>query len=123
MFNRAEFYIDGGIRRGTDVVKALCLGAKAVGMGRPFLYALAFGEAGVDKAIEGKFCLSTHDMTGFLTGRIFLGLVLRDEIETTMRLLGVTSIEQLGPHLLNTKALDHLLADPPSVLTDLKARL
>jgi L-lactate dehydrogenase (cytochrome) len=33
-------------------------------------------------------------------------IVLRDEIETTMRLLGVTNVSQLGPHLLNTKALD-----------------
>lgn len=54
VFKRAEFYIDGGIRRGTDVVKALCLGAKAVGLGRPFLYALACGDGGVDKAIDGR---------------------------------------------------------------------
>jgi hypothetical protein len=32
-------YVDGGVRRGTDILKALCLGAKAVGLGRPFLYA------------------------------------------------------------------------------------
>ena len=44
-----EIYIDGGIRRGTDVLKALALGARAVGLGRPFLYSLAagYGEAGV----------------------------------------------------------------------------
>lgn len=36
-----EVLIDGGIRRGTDIFKALALGAKAVGIGRPFLYALA----------------------------------------------------------------------------------
>ena len=34
-----EVYIDGGVRRGTDVLKALCLGARGVGLGRPFLYA------------------------------------------------------------------------------------
>ena len=46
-------YVDGGFRRGTDVFKALALGAKAVGIGRPFLWGLgAFGQAGVDRVIE-----------------------------------------------------------------------
>ncbi|KDQ21621.1 hypothetical protein BOTBODRAFT_99401 [Botryobasidium botryosum FD-172 SS1] len=101
VFDRAEIYIDGGIRRGTDVVKALCLGAKAVGLGRPFLYALSYGLEGVEKAIE----------------------VLRDEVETTMQLLGVTSIDQLGPHLLNTKALEPLIPDPPILSASIRARL
>lgn len=47
-------YIDGGARRGTDVVKALCLGAKGVGMGRPFLYSLTYGKEGVVHAIESE---------------------------------------------------------------------
>ncbi|KIJ08658.1 L-lactate dehydrogenase, partial [Paxillus involutus ATCC 200175] len=48
VFSKTEVYIDGGIRRGTDVLKALCLGAKTVGLGRAFLYAQsAYGEAGV----------------------------------------------------------------------------
>lgn len=51
---KCEVYIDGGIRRGTDVVKALCLGAKGVGMGRPFMYALTYGEEGVAHAIESE---------------------------------------------------------------------
>ncbi|KAJ9100871.1 hypothetical protein QFC20_005360 [Naganishia adeliensis] len=106
---KCEIYIDGGIRRGTDVVKALCLGAKGVGMGRPFMYALTYGEEGVRHAID----------------------IVRDEVQTTMRLLGVTKLSQLGPHLvrfsatqvyrrlyfsilqLNTKAIDPLLADKP----------
>ncbi|KAG8782575.1 hypothetical protein FRC12_020635 [Ceratobasidium sp. 428] len=83
-----EIYVDGGVRRGTDLIKALCLGAKAVGMGRPFVYALGWEAAGVEKAIE----------------------IIRDEAETTMRLLGVTSLDQLGPHLLNTKALDPFIS-------------
>jgi L-lactate dehydrogenase (cytochrome) len=37
LFNKIEVYIDGGVRRGTDVLKALALGATAVGLGRPFL--------------------------------------------------------------------------------------
>jgi hypothetical protein len=50
-----EIYVDGGIRRGTDVLKALCLGAKAVGVGRPFLYAQsAYGVDGVVKAYESE---------------------------------------------------------------------
>jgi hypothetical protein len=54
---KCEIYIDGGIRRGTDVVKALCLGAKGVGMGRPFMYALTYGEDGVAHAIESESLL------------------------------------------------------------------
>jgi 4-hydroxymandelate oxidase len=46
-------YVDGGFRRGTDVFKALALGAKAVGIGRPMLWGLgAFGQAGVDRVLE-----------------------------------------------------------------------
>ena len=53
VFARMEVYLDGGVRRGTDVVKALCLGCKAVGLGRPFLYAnTCYGIDGVLKAIE-----------------------------------------------------------------------
>jgi hypothetical protein len=52
-----QVYIDGGARRGTDVIKALCLGAKGVGMGRPFLYSLTYGEEGVVHAIESMFYL------------------------------------------------------------------
>jgi 4-hydroxymandelate oxidase len=49
---RVELYVDGGARRGSDVVTALALGARAVFIGRPFVYALASaGEAGVDRAL------------------------------------------------------------------------
>lgn len=54
-------------------MKALALGAKAVGLGRPFLFALAYGQPGVRKAIE----------------------ILYKEVETTMALVGVTSVDQL----------------------------
>jgi 4-hydroxymandelate oxidase len=51
--NRIPVYVDGGVRRGTDVFKALALGAKAVGIGRPFLWGMgAFGEAGVERVLE-----------------------------------------------------------------------
>ncbi|RSH94257.1 hypothetical protein EHS25_004060 [Saitozyma podzolica] len=89
VLEKCEIYLDGGIRRGTDVVKALCLGAKGVGLGRPFLYSLTYGPEGVSHAIE----------------------ILRDEIQTTMRLLGVNRIDQLGPHLLNTRPLESQILD------------
>jgi L-lactate dehydrogenase (cytochrome) len=47
-----QVFVDGGIRRGTDILKALCLGASAVGLGRPFIYAATgWGPEGVEKAI------------------------------------------------------------------------
>lgn len=55
VFNRIEVWVDGGIKRGTDVVKALCLGAKAVGVGRPALFGLgAGGTEGVHRTFESK---------------------------------------------------------------------
>ncbi|KAH7868466.1 FMN-dependent dehydrogenase-domain-containing protein [Lentinula edodes] len=71
--------LEGGIRRGTDVIKAICLGATAVGLGRPFLYALsAYGEAGVIKQLD----------------------ILRREITISMRLLGAASIRDLTPEVV-----------------------
>jgi 4-hydroxymandelate oxidase len=50
---RIPVFLDGGVRQGTDVFKALALGAKAVGIGRPFLWGLgAFGQAGVERVLE-----------------------------------------------------------------------
>ncbi|KAL5480695.1 hypothetical protein ACEPAI_9635 [Sanghuangporus weigelae] len=79
VFSRLEVYMDGGVRRGTDVLKALCLGAKAVGMGRPFLYALsAYGDAGVERLIR----------------------ILETEIILGMRLLGATKVDELVPEMV-----------------------
>ena len=51
--NRIPVFLDGGVRRGTDVFKALALGAKGVGIGRPMLWGLgSFGQAGVDRVLE-----------------------------------------------------------------------
>ena len=50
---KAEIYLDSGVRRGTDVLKAIALGARAVLIGRPYAWALAAdGEAGVAKVLE-----------------------------------------------------------------------
>ena len=55
LLGRIDIYLDGGIKRGSDVVKALCLGATAVSLARPFMYALgAYGTDGVIKAIESE---------------------------------------------------------------------
>lgn len=61
VFDHMEVYIDGGFRRGGDMLKALCLGARAVGMGRPFLFALNYGTEGAEHLVESKshrYCVS-----------------------------------------------------------------
>jgi 4-hydroxymandelate oxidase len=59
---RIPVMVDGGIRRGTDAYKALAFGAKAVGIGRPYIWGLsAFGQPGVEKVIDilnGEFALT-----------------------------------------------------------------
>ncbi|HJP90246.1 MAG TPA: alpha-hydroxy acid oxidase [Candidatus Limnocylindrales bacterium] len=76
---RCEVWVDGGIRRGLDVVAALCLGADGVLLGRPFYWALAAaGRAGVEHAAA----------------------ILRAELEIALPLLGCSSIDELGPELL-----------------------
>uniref|UniRef100_A0A0K3CCE0 BY PROTMAP: gi/472588351/gb/EMS25823.1/ L-lactate dehydrogenase (Cytochrome) [Rhodosporidium toruloides NP11] gi/647396142/emb/CDR38165.1/ RHTO0S03e04896g1_1 [Rhodosporidium toruloides] n=1 Tax=Rhodotorula toruloides TaxID=5286 RepID=A0A0K3CCE0_RHOTO len=83
LLKEIEVYIDGGARRGTDVVKALCLGAKGVGFGRSFLYAQsAFGAAGVSKAIK----------------------ILEEEVHSTMRLLGANTIADLKPEMVEVSS-------------------
>lgn len=54
VFDKMEVYVDGGIMRGTDIFKALCLGARAVGIGRGFLFALNYGQEGVQKYVESR---------------------------------------------------------------------
>ncbi|KAI0483218.1 FMN-dependent dehydrogenase [Xylariaceae sp. FL0804] len=56
VLDRLDVWVDGGVGRGTDVVKALCLGATAVGIGRPALFGLgAGGQAGVERVLESEF--------------------------------------------------------------------
>ena len=58
LFSKVDIMIDGGVRSGADVVKALALGAKAVGLGRPFLYANGtHGQEGVERVCESEYFL------------------------------------------------------------------
>lgn len=76
---RVEIICDGGVRRGSDIVKALALGANAVMTGRPYLYGLgAAGEAGVDQVLSN----------------------FGSEMERTMSLIGRSSVDELGPDCL-----------------------
>jgi 4-hydroxymandelate oxidase len=76
---RMPVFMDGGIRRGTDVVKALALGANAVFIGRPFLFGLAAaGEAGVTKVIN--ILQREFQMAMALTGRTNVSSIDRSVI-------------------------------------------
>ena len=62
IIKKKEVYIDGGVTRGTDVLKALCLGARGVGLGRAFLYANGvWGEAGARRVVQSKSCFVILD--------------------------------------------------------------
>ena len=54
VFDCMEVYVDSGIRRGTDILKAVALGATAVGMGRSMLFATNYGQEGVEHLIDSK---------------------------------------------------------------------
>lgn len=84
---RAEIMIDGGFRRGADIIKAIALGAKVVAMGRTMLWGLTVGGAeGVDRTLQ----------------------ILREELETSLGLCGQTSVRELKQELIRQ-------ADFPSV--------
>jgi 4-hydroxymandelate oxidase len=77
--NRLLVLLDGGIRRGTDVIKALALGANAVAVGRPVLWGLAYdGQRGVERALE----------------------ILRFEIDLAMGLCGCASVAEINKELI-----------------------
>jgi len=77
--SRIPIMLDGGVRRGTDIVKALALGASAVGVGRPIIWGLAAGgESGVRRVLE----------------------MLRDELDQTLALCGATSVRDLTADLV-----------------------
>ncbi|KAL9115522.1 MAG: hypothetical protein Q9227_000843 [Pyrenula ochraceoflavens] len=94
-----EIYIDGGIRRGTDILKCICLGAKGVSIGRSFLYAAGYGQDGVESLIDKRTQQSTN----------LEKKVLHEELAVAMRLTGITDLTQASPALLNTADVDHLI--------------
>ncbi|GLB37706.1 putative conserved region in glutamate synthase [Lyophyllum shimeji] len=94
-----QLFCDGGVRRATDVLKAIALGATAVGIGRPFLYAYsAYGPEGMDRALE----------------------ILHSEFEMNMRLLGAPTIKHVVPSMVDTSNIHtHIVAVPTDKLYDL----
>jgi isopentenyl diphosphate isomerase/L-lactate dehydrogenase-like FMN-dependent dehydrogenase len=71
---RIPVFVDGGFRRGTDIYKALAIGARGVGIGRPYIYGLsAFGSEGVERVLE----------------------IMRAELTLTMRQCGTPSIAKI----------------------------
>lgn len=75
VFKQIEVYADGGVRYGADVLKLLSLGVKAVGLGRPFMFANVYGTKGIEKAIE----------------------IIKHEIAIDAANLGVGDLEQINP--------------------------
>jgi L-lactate dehydrogenase (cytochrome) len=88
-----EIYVDGGVRRATDVLKAIALGATAVGIGRPFLYAYStYGQEGIDHALK----------------------ILNDEFEMNMRLLGAQTIKDIVPAMVDASSIHSHVSAVPS---------
>ncbi|KAI1210060.1 uncharacterized protein F4807DRAFT_423682 [Annulohypoxylon truncatum] len=84
ILGRIEIFVDGGLRDGADVLKALCLGATAVGVGRPFFYALgAYGAKGVERCVD----------------------LLAEELCGGMRLIGIKTLDEAKPELVNARRL------------------
>jgi isopentenyl diphosphate isomerase/L-lactate dehydrogenase-like FMN-dependent dehydrogenase len=79
---RIPVLVDGGFRRGSDVIKALALGARAVGIGRPYLWGLsAFGQPGVERVLD----------------------IMRGELQLAMRQCGKTSLAQIDKNTIAMK--------------------
>ncbi|CAD7069203.1 unnamed protein product [Tilletia caries] len=89
-----QIFVDGGVRRASDVLKAVALGATAVGIGRPFLYAYSagYGWKGVQHAIR----------------------LLKAEMEMNMRLIGAPNLRDLVPEMVDIRALGLHTSDVPS---------
>jgi L-lactate dehydrogenase (cytochrome) len=91
---QAEILMDGGVRRGGDVLKAICLGARAVLLGRAYAYGLAAaGEAGVARVLE----------------------ILRTDLERSLKLLGCPSISQLDRSFVDVPGLARGAPEPAAV--------
>ena len=79
MNGKIPVLVDSGFRRGTDVLKALAMGAKACGIGRPYIWGLgAFGQKGVERVLE----------------------IMRTELEVDMAQCGMSSLSKITPALI-----------------------
>ncbi|SPO05425.1 related to CYB2 - lactate dehydrogenase cytochrome b2 [Cephalotrichum gorgonifer] len=106
VFGSIKVLVDGGFRRGSDVLKAICLGASAVGIGRPFMYAVNYGQEGVEH----------------------LASILQDEVKTAMQLSGMTHLaREAHPSYVNTAEIEPLVYgvydSALQLLDEAKARL
>ncbi|TFK47154.1 FMN-dependent alpha-hydroxy acid dehydrogenase [Heliocybe sulcata] len=86
VFDKMEVYADGGVRRGTDVIKLLALGARAVGLGRTPMFANIWGEEGVTHMIQ----------------------LLSTELQTSMQLMGANDVSQINSTYINTKLVESM---------------
>ncbi|PWN42473.1 putative CYB2-L-lactate dehydrogenase [Ceraceosorus guamensis] len=98
-----QIFVDGGVRRASDVLKAVAMGATACGIGRPFLYSYAaYGPDGVQHAIK----------------------LLKAEMEMNMRLIGAPMLKDLVPEMVDTRSLhQHISATPDSNQSQIYERL
>jgi L-lactate dehydrogenase (cytochrome) len=96
--DKLEVYVDGGVRRGTDIFKALALGAKAVGIGRPALWGLgSYGQEGVERVLE----------------------ILDAELRMCMALMGCPSLKDIRKEMVITKNItDHIAPVPRDWLVE-----
>ncbi|KAJ9101654.1 hypothetical protein QFC20_005187 [Naganishia adeliensis] len=79
-----EIFVDGGVRRASDVLKAVALGATAVGIGRPMLYSMStYGTAGVERALQ----------------------ILKDEFEMNLRLIGAPTLKDIDASMVDASSI------------------
>ncbi|KAK6003262.1 hypothetical protein QM012_001107 [Aureobasidium pullulans] len=81
-----QVFVDGGVRRGTDIIKALALGATAVGIGRPVLFSMSggYGEHGIRRMVQ----------------------ILRNELQTNMAFIGARNVRDIERSMINTRKLE-----------------
>merc|ERR1712137_983293 len=92
-----QVFVDGGVRRGADIFKAVALGAAGVGIGRPVLYSLAsYGERGIVRMVN----------------------MLQDELQMVMRLSGTPTIASITKdHVITRNLADHIVPLPTDALS------
>merc|ERR1712137_787151 len=92
-----QVFVDGGVRRGADIFKAVALGAAGIGIGRPVLYSLAsYGERGIVRMVN----------------------MLQDELQMVMRLSGTPNVASITEkHVITKNLSDHIVPLPTDALS------